>query len=70
MTNWDSRSLELDLSFLGEGEFQADIFCDGINANKAASDYRKEIIDIPSNRKLKISMASGGGYVMRIYPKN
>ncbi|GHV10113.1 retaining alpha-galactosidase [Bacteroidia bacterium] len=66
LTNWTKRSLELDLSFLGEGNFQAEVFKDGINANKSARDYKKEIINIPADRKLKIDMAQGGGYVMKI----
>lgn len=68
MTNWDARSLELDLSFLGEGRFKGEVFKDGVNAGKAARDYRKEVIDIPVSRKLPVSMAPGGGYVIKIYP--
>lgn len=67
LTNWDTRTLNLDLSFLGEGNYKADIFKDGINANKVARDYVKETIAIPTDRQLKISMAEGGGYVMKIY---
>lgn len=67
ITNWDSRDLEIDLSFLGDGNFKAEVFSDGANANRIASDYKKEIIDIPSNRKLNISMAQGGGYALKIY---
>ncbi|MDX9920803.1 MAG: glycoside hydrolase family 97 C-terminal domain-containing protein, partial [Paludibacter sp.] len=66
MTNWDKRTLELDLSFLGNGNFKAEIFRDGINANRAARDYKKEVIDIPANRKLNIQMAQGGGFAMKI----
>ena len=69
MTNWDERKMELDLSFLGEGNFKGEVFKDGINANKAARDYKKETIDIPSNKKLPISMAKGGGYVVKIERK-
>ncbi|MCD7971586.1 MAG: glycoside hydrolase family 97 protein [Candidatus Azobacteroides sp.] len=69
MTNWDARTLELDLSFLGKGEFTGEVFKDGINADKAARDYKKEEITIPADRKLKISMAPGGGYVIKISPK-
>ncbi|MDR2949831.1 MAG: glycoside hydrolase family 97 protein [Prevotella sp.] len=69
MTNWDARNLELDLSFLGEGNFQGEVFKDGINADRVAKDYKKEIIDIPADRKLFISMASGGGYVVKITRK-
>lgn len=67
MTNWDKRQVELDLSFLGAGEYQAEIFKDGINAGKVAKDYKKEIIDIPSDRKLEISLAAGGGCAIKIY---
>lgn len=69
MTNWDARKLDLDLSFLGEGDFRAEIFRDGVNAHRAASDYRKYTIDIPTDRKMQISMAPGGGFVMKIMKK-
>ena len=42
---------------------------DGANAHRVASDYVKEVIDIPADRKLKISMAPGGGCAMKIYKK-
>lgn len=69
LTNWDARTLQLDLSFLGEGNWQAEVFKDGKNANRIASDYKKECIDIPADRQLTISMAQGGGYVMKITKK-
>ncbi|TZF83567.1 glycoside hydrolase family 97 protein [Pedobacter sp. BS3] len=67
LTNWDSRDTELDLSFLGKGNYKAEVFRDGVNADREASDYKHEVIDVPQNRKLKISMAPGGGYVARIF---
>ena len=66
MTNWDERTLELDLSFLGDGDFKAEVFRDGVNANRVAKDYKKEVIDIPSDRKIKITMSQGGGIAMKI----
>ena len=69
MTNWDERTLTLDLSFVGEGAFAAEVYRDGANAHRVASDYVKEVIDIPADRKLKISMAPGGGCAMKIYKK-
>ncbi|WP_080903919.1 glycoside hydrolase family 97 protein [Parabacteroides sp. Marseille-P3160] len=69
LTNWDERELELDLSFLGTGEFQVEIFKDGANANKAARDYKREVISVPTSKKLKIRMAQGGGFIARIYRK-
>ena len=67
MTNWDERELILDLSFLGAGNYKAELFTDGVNANRIASDYKKEIINIPANRKLTIKMAQGGGFAARIF---
>lgn len=67
LTNWDPREMELDLSFLGEGNYKAEVFKDGVNAHRNAADYKREIIDVPQDRKLKIAMAPGGGYVARFY---
>jgi len=67
MTNWNERELTFDLSFLGDGNFKAELFTDGVNANRIASDYKKEVINIPANRKLTIKMAQGGGFAARIY---
>lgn len=67
LTNWDEREMTLDLSFLGEGNFKAEIFKDGINADQIARDFQHTTIDIPANKQLQISMAPGGGYVARIY---
>jgi len=67
LTNWDAREMELDLSFLGEGNFKAEIFKDGVNADRAGRDYKKEVITMPANKKLKIKMAPGGGFAAHIY---
>ena len=66
MTNWDARTLELDLSFLGNGSYIAQLFRDGKNADRVARDYVNELIDIPVDRTLKINLAQGGGFVMKI----
>lgn len=67
LTNWDSRNMELDLSFLGEGEYKAEIFEDGINADRVGKDYKQKVIPVPADRRLKMYMAPGGGCVMRIW---
>jgi alpha-glucosidase len=66
MTNWTARDLLLDFSFLGEGEFQAVIFKDGVNADRDGTDYNKEVIKISSGTKLNIHLAPGGGWAARI----
>jgi len=67
MSNWTEHELTLDLSFLGDGNYKAELFTDGVNANRIASDYKKEVITIPADRKLTIKMAQGGGFAARIY---
>lgn len=66
MTNWTARDLPLDFSFLGDGDYQAVVFKDGINADRDATDYKKEVIKISQDRKLNIHMAPGGGWSARI----
>ena len=66
LTNWDARELTLDLSFLGEGAYPIALFRDGLNADRAACDYKKEVLPVPANRKITVKMAPGGGYVAKI----
>lgn len=66
MTNWTPRDCTIDLSFLGEGSYQAEIFSDGINADREATDYKKDVRTVTSKDKLKIHMAPGGGWTARI----
>jgi alpha-glucosidase len=70
MTNWTAREITLDFSFLGSGNYQAVVFKDGINADREATDYKKEVIKISASDKLKIQLAPGGGWVARIEKLN
>ncbi len=69
MTNWEARTVELDLSFLGTGQYEAEVFKDGINADRVGVDYQREVVPVTANRKLSIMMQPGGGFAVRVYPK-
>ena len=69
MTDWSVRDMTLDLSFLPEGSYEVELFRDGVNADRAACDYKKEVIDLPADRKLDIHMMPGGGFVAKIVKK-
>ena len=69
INNWEPRIIDVDLSFLGEGTFRAEIFKDGMNAGKIAQDFKKEHVEISSGEKLSLRMESGGGFVVRIVPE-
>lgn len=66
LTNWDRRGLTVDLSFLDDGNYQIEIFKDGVNADRAARDYKKEIVALPSSKKLTVTMMPGGGFAAKI----
>ena len=69
MTDWNARDLTIDLSFLGEGDYEMTVYRDGINADRAARDYVKETFAVPASRKISVHMAPGGGYAAKIVKK-
>ncbi len=62
MTDWTARDLTIPLSFLGDGQFTADIFADGVNAMKEATDYKHTKQAATCQDQLKIHLSSGGGW--------
>ena len=66
MTDWTAREITLDFDFLDTGTYAVTLFIDGINADKQAEDYKKEVFTVTSGSKKKIRMASGGGFAMTI----
>ena len=60
--NWDARDLEIDLSRLGIGSKQGEAYVDGVNAHRAASDYRREKVTV--NGTWKVHLAPGGGALL------
>jgi alpha-glucosidase len=67
MTNWTGRDLDVDLSFLPPGSFWMEAYQDGVNADRNASDYKKTKTEVGNNKKLKITLAPGGGWAARIH---
>ena len=66
MTDWTARNLTIDLSFLGEGTYEAEIFSDGVNAEKEATDYKHTKQSVKAGDKLDVHLASGGGWAALI----
>jgi alpha-glucosidase len=61
MTNWDARDLEIPLSFLGSGEYEAQIFADGPDADKVATSLSITNKRLKAGDKLNLHLAPGGG---------
>jgi alpha-glucosidase len=68
ITNWDERDLVIDFSFLATGSFEAEIFQDGVNADREGTDYKKIKVKVSAKDKLPIHLSNGGGWAARIYP--
>lgn len=69
ITDWTPRDVEVDLSFLG-GTCEVVLLRDGANADRKASDYRRETLRIDTASPLKMHLAPGGGFVLRTNDKN
>jgi alpha-glucosidase len=67
MSDWTARNVDIDLSFLPEGNFTMDAYQDGVNADRNASDYKKTTMQVNRTTKLKLPLASGGGWAARIH---
>lgn len=69
ITDWTPRDLDVSFDFLPEGEYVAEIFADGVNAHRAASDYKKRSMTVNNNSKKEFHLAPGGGFAIKITKK-
>ena len=67
ITDWTPRDVEVDLSFLG-GAYDAVLFRDGVNADRRASDYKRETLRVDASEPLKLHLAPGGGFAAALTP--
>ncbi|NCT76467.1 MAG: glycoside hydrolase family 97 protein [Chitinophagaceae bacterium] len=69
MTSWTARDYELDFSFLNGDSYAATICADGVNADRYASDYKLINKDVSRSQQLRLHMAPGGGFLIRLKKK-
>lgn len=69
ITDWTSREMNVDLSFLPQGDYDVELFADGVNAHRKGTDYRKVTETLSSDKSLKIKMYPGGGFAAKIQKK-
>ncbi len=68
ITNEQPRKLDLDLGFLSEGEWQAQLWTDGPDAAGDATSLETSRVEIAENRKLAVELAPAGGFVAALTP--
>jgi alpha-glucosidase len=68
ITDWDARELDVPLSFLGSGTYDAEIYSDG---PKAATEPKDSVLAkqrVTATTVLKLKLAPGGGSAIRLVP--
>ncbi len=61
ITDWNARTVEIDLKALGITSGTVTMFIDGPNAHRKGIDYQKKTVAFPADGKLKVELAPGGG---------
>ena len=61
ITDWNARTIEIDLKALGITSGTVTMFVDGPNAHRKGVDYQKKTVTVPADGKLKVELAPGGG---------
>ena len=64
----DARELDVPLSFLGSGAYDAEIYADGPNAAAQPKDSVVEKRRVNAQTVLKLKLAPGGGSAIRLVP--
>jgi alpha-glucosidase len=68
MTNQEARNMQINLSFLDEGDYEAVIFMDGANADKNAADYKIIRQKVNNQSIITANLAPGGGWTAIFTP--
>lgn len=72
MCDWDGKEVDIDLSKIlsPDTEYKAEIIRDGANAGRVGTDFKYCVKSLTSADKLKLKMAPGGGFAVKLSPKN
>jgi alpha-glucosidase len=65
ITNWTSRTLQVPLSFLGAGEYRAEIYADAADAGANPKHVAIHKQTVRSGQTLTVQLAPGGGCAIR-----
>jgi alpha-glucosidase len=70
MNNSIGKSVDLNLSFLPSGNYEAEMWSDTKNSDKEPKELKKAVLSIKSPGTIKVTMAKDGGFVALIRSKN
>ncbi|MEO8413555.1 MAG: glycoside hydrolase family 97 protein [Ginsengibacter sp.] len=70
MTDWSARDLDITFDFLDvDADYKVTICKDGVNADRYAADYILSETTVKKNDTMKIHLASGGGFLIKLEKK-
>lgn len=65
MSNWSARELRIPLSFLGQGEYRAEMYQDGADADRNPTELMIVTRTVTAKSAIPVRLAQGGGLVVR-----
>jgi alpha-glucosidase len=68
MSNWTGRTLDLPLTFLGNGRYSAEIYADAEDADRFPKHLMMKRRSVDRATHLKAQLAPAGGYAVRFRP--
>lgn len=69
ITGNDLSQISFPLDFLGEGEYQMELFTDNELTNDDPNLLTKKVLTVSAQSSLEVKMEAAGGFAARIYPK-
>jgi len=69
LNNWTEREVKIDLSRFAHGKYDGRIFKDSVNANRLATDYQYDQLEIDGDEALTLTMKNGGGFAIQLKGK-
>jgi len=66
LNNGQTREITLQANFIDDGPYQAVLCKDGLNAHNYAADYDITKSQLQRGQSIKINMANGGGFMLRL----
>lgn len=68
ITDWSPRTVDVPLSFLGRGDYAAEIYADGDDAASNAESVKISTVLVSASDTMTVAMGPGGGCAVRFYP--
>jgi len=69
LTDWSKRDFQLKLDFMSQGNYEATLCRDGMNAEKYAADYAITTFDVTNQTVIPVHLAPGGGFLLKLKKK-